>query len=234
MMISTKWFDIIIGSEPRDFKRLLEEYSYDRARPLGFDLAYSRENYVAGRFIEEVRSTITYTSPLGEEITNNLVNHKIFSFAFYFLGDTRWLLRVDGNPRSLGTFSRLLSNMLDFNFAISSVTTPPLDVLSHLEQRGVRVIKTTHVYALSLPLVKAAMGKLEVRATSDGDALAAFRATFIGLEHAIERLTAQIEFGTNSGPVSIAKSGVLVFDEATIPEIADLFMEYLAASPRAK
>jgi hypothetical protein len=233
-MISTKWFNVIVGYKPREFKRFLLENSYDRARPSGVDLAYARENYIAGRFIEEVRSTITYTSPLGEEITNNLVNHKIFSFAFYSLGETRWLLRVDGNPRSLRTFSRFLSNILDFNFAISLLVTPPLDVLRHLEQRGVKIIKTTHLYALSLPLTTAAMGKIEVKATSDGDALVAFREAFERLEHAIERLTAQVEFQFSSGAVSISKSGALVFDDETVPEIVDLFMEYLTESLRIK
>jgi hypothetical protein len=226
-MISTKWFNVTVSVMPREFLQLMRYYTYDRSRSAGFDLAYANERAITGRFIEEVQTTTTYTSPLGEEITNHLVTHKIVSFSFHYKNGAQWLLRVNGNPRSLKSFARYLSDILNFRFSIESITTPALDVLDHLVANGMKVTKVTSIYAANLPISKGGLGKIEVRATVGGDALAASTLAFPDIHQAIERMTVQLEYESHSIELALSRNAGVTFDEEFEDTIATLYMTYL-------
>lgn len=233
-MISTKWFDVTVGSKPREFLHLLRQKSYGRSSQMGFDLSYSQEKAISGRFIEEIHATSTYTSPLGEEITNHLVTHKIVAFSFHYLRESRWLLRVDGNPRSLRSFSRCLSDILNFDFSIAQVITPVLDVLGHMEASGVRVVKVASLYAANLPFGKGGLGKIEIRATSNGDALVAFSKLFPKMDPSIERMSAQIEFESQITSLTLSKNGGVAFNDESEDSIAPIYMNFLSTMLKTK
>lgn len=228
-MISTKWFDVSVGVRPREFLQLMRSQTYDRTRSAGMDLSYARERAIAGRFIEEVRTTTTYTSPLGEEITNHFVTHKIVPFSFHYQTGTQWLLRIDGNPRSLKSFTRYLSDMLDFGFSIAPIVTPAMDVLRYFVEHGMTVTKVNSIFATNLPLDKGALAKLEVRATAGGDALAASTIAFPGIRQVIERMTVELVYDSQSINLAIARNAGFMFDEEFEDTVADLYMNYLKA-----
>jgi len=233
-MISTKWFDVSVRVKPREFLQLMRSQTYDRARSAGFDLSYAREQVINGRFIEEVRTTTTYTSPLGEEITNQFVTHKIVVFSFYHRTGAQWLLRIDGTPRSLKSFTRCLSDMLDFGFSIASITTPVMDVLRYFVEHSMTVTKVSNIFAANLPLNKGALAKLEVRATAGGDALAASAMAFPTIQEAIERMTVQVEYDSQSIDLTISRNAGFMFDEEYEDTIAELYMNYLNTRLNAK
>jgi hypothetical protein len=149
-MIFTKWYEVSVAIRPSDFLNLLRQKSYDRSSHAGFDLSYAIERRIEGRFIEEVHTTTTYVSPLGEEITNHLVTHKIVSFTFYHRTGSNWFLRIDGNPRSIKSFSRALADLLDFGYAMSTIRTPVLELLRHLDLHNFRIKQVSSLFATNL------------------------------------------------------------------------------------
>lgn len=225
-MISTKWFEVAIHSKPRDFLQLLRKNSYGSSKVAGFDLSYCKEDVITGRFIEEIRSSSTYTSPLGEQITNTVITHKIFAFAFFHRAGFQWLLRVDGNPRSLKSFTRLLSEILNFGFAIAQINTPVLDVLEHLQSKGMRTLQITSLFAANLPVGRYGLAKMEIRATVEGDAMIAF-SRFAKVAHGIERLSAKIELDSFEGNLTVSKAGGISFDDEIEEPMVELYTSFL-------
>lgn len=233
-MIFTKWYEVSIGTSPHYFLNLLRRKSYDRSSHTGFDLSYATDRRIEGRFIEEVHTTTTYISPLGEEITNHLVTHKIIIFTFHHRTGANWFLRIDGNPRSIKSFSRTLSELLNFGYSISTIRTPILEVIRYLALNNFRIKQVSTLFASNLRVAKGGMGKLEVRAAASGDALAAFTTAFPQDEGAIERLTMLVEFESLDYNLTITKAAGIAFDDEISKPIVDIYMAYLGLDALAQ
>lgn len=230
-MISIKWFDVALAVQPSQFLRLLRKHSFARGMICGIDLTFAQDATIAGRFIEEVRQSTTYTSPLGEEITNHIISHKIIDFAFFHRAGNQWYLRIDGTPRSLKTFTRFISELTSFGFAISTISTPVLGVLQFMHSRGTRTIHVSNLLAANLPLGKGGLGKVDIRAPNGGDALEAFRKNFPKAEHSIERVSATVEIDTIPVVLAISKSGALSFNEEHEDLLVREYIAYLNEQP---
>jgi len=124
--------------------------------------------------------------------------------------------------------------MLDFGFSISSITTPAMDVLRYFLEHGMSVIKVSSIFAANLPLNKGGLAKLEVRATSGGDALAASAMAFPKIQEVIERMTVQVEYDSQPIDLTISRNAGFTFDEEYEDTVAELYMNYLNTRLNAK
>jgi hypothetical protein len=206
---------------------LLQKNSFGYSTLNGFDLFYAQESSISGRFIEEVKSTSTYMSPLGVEVTNVLVIHKIVTFSFFHQKESHWLLRIDGNPRSLKIFVRSLSGILDFGFSIAPIITPVLDVFDYLKRTGVVINRVTALLASNIIIGNGGIGKIEVRAVSGSDALEEFDKSFKKNEHVLERISLFGEFDGIGFSGSISRTGGLSFNDEIDADFTALYIEYL-------
>lgn len=225
-MISTRWYNTSVNVDPAEFLKILRLHPYDGDHA-GFDLAYGKGTQISGRFIEQVMTSSWTITPFGEEIENIATTYRIFSFSFKHRRANNWLLRIDGNPRSLKSFTRRLSDILQFGFSIAVIHTPVRSVLAILNSGALKIVQITSLCASNVTVGSKCLGKLEVRKVGNGDALEAFEEVFPESSSVVDRFSAKVRADDINYEVYFTRLGGLGFDEGIETIILAQYEEYL-------
>lgn len=172
----------------------------------GFVLDRVREDFVEARYIERIEFRDAVTDPFGNQLFFDRVEFRKSAFRVSTLQPC---IELREPPRSIQPLINQLSELVDFQLAISTDTVNVLDWAEKVRSLSVRTSLIDSVQINSMRLKEGVTAKIIVKGTVD--VRSSYEVLTRNRKYTVEKIQLRFD-GTNNGSVILGASGTANFD----------------------
>ena len=159
-----RWFDVTLPCELAALADKMLKNQFNEDIGTGFIVKVSTPNSLKGRYIITETTSRIVENAYGHAQELEQKNQSIYRFSFS--SNQPLSLEIIDPPRSLGRFTKILSEFLGLGFSLSSVSIDVMAWLSEIEKKCAPV-EVTHIKYSNINIANKGIASLSVKSSQD-------------------------------------------------------------------